>query len=106
MLQKHDKDLVTIHTWVLAARYTSIQEFEKKNANWICNYDFGTGELVLVLNKKIEPDVGRKGKPHYFGPTVVVKRLQSGAYLLAEVNGTVSHLKFVAFWLIPYYPCS
>jgi len=106
MLQKHDKDLVTIHTWVLAARYTSIQEFEKKNANWICNYDFGTGELVLVLNKKIEPDVGRKGKPHYFGPTVVVKRLQSGAYLLAEVNGAVSHLKFVAFWLIPYYPCS
>jgi len=87
---------------VLATRYVSIQDFEKINANWIYNYDFGTRELILVLNKKIEPDVGRKGKPHYFGPMVVVKCLQSSAYLLAEVNGTVSHLKFVAFQLIPY----
>jgi len=106
MLQKRNEDLATIHNCVLAARYTSIQGFEKRNANWICNYDFGTGELVLVLNKKIKPDVGRKGKPRYFGPMVVVKRLQSSTYLLVEVNGTVSHLKFAAFWLIPYQPCS
>jgi len=106
MLQKHDEDLVTIHNHVLAARYASVQDFEKRNANWICNYDFGTGELVLVLNKKIEPDVGRKGKPCYFGPMVVVKCLQSGAYLLAEVNGTVSCLNFAAFQLIPYQPRS
>jgi len=106
MLQKYDEDLATIHNRVLAARYTSIQDFEKRNANRICNYDFGTGELVLVLNKKIEPDVGRKGKPRYFGPIVVVKRLQSGAYLLAEVNGAVSRLKFAAFQLIPYQPRS
>jgi len=106
MLQKRDEDLATIHNCVLAARYASIQDFEKRNANQICNYDFGTGELVLVLNKKIEPDVGRKGKPRYFGPMVVVKCLQSGAYLLAEVNGTVSHLKFAAFRLIPYQPRS
>jgi len=84
MLQKHDEDLAIIYNRVLAARYASIQDFEKRNANRICNYDFGTGELVLVLNKKIKPDVGRKGKPCYFGP-MVVKRLQSGAYLLAEV---------------------
>jgi len=106
MLQKCDEDLATIHNCVLAARYASIQDFEKRNVNWICNYDFGTGELVLVLNKKIEPDVDRKGKPRYFGPMVVVKHLQSGAYLLAEVNGAVSHLKFAAFRLIPYQPRS
>jgi len=106
MLQKCDEDLATIHNCMLAARYASIQDFEKRNVNRICNYDFGTEELVLVLNKKIEPDVGRKGKPRYFGPMVVVKRLQSGAYLLAEVNGAVSRLKFAAFWLIPYQPCS
>jgi len=106
MLQKRDENLATIHNCVLAARYASIQDFEKRNTNWICNYDFGTGELVLVLNKKIKPDVGRKGKPRYFRPMVVVKRLQSGAYLLAEVNGAVSHLKFAAFWLIPYQPHS
>jgi len=106
MLQKRDEDLATIHNRVLAARYISIQDFKKRNANQICNYDFGTGELVLVLNKKIEPDVGRKGKPCYFGPMVVVKCLQSSAYLLAEVNGAVSCLKFAAFWLIPYQPRS
>ena len=37
---------------------------------------------------------------------VVVKCLQSGAYLLAEVNGAVLCLKFAAFQLIPYQPCS
>ncbi|KXN83425.1 Pol polyprotein, partial [Leucoagaricus sp. SymC.cos] len=67
-------------------------------------YDFGPGELVLVLNKKIKPNVGHKCKPRYFGPMVVVKRLRSGAYILAEVNGAVSHLKFVAFHIIPYHP--
>jgi len=50
--------------------------------------------------------MGRKGKPRYFRPIVVVKCLQSGAYLLAEVNGAVSRLKFTAFWLIPYQPHS
>jgi len=106
MLQKCDENLATIHNHVLAARYAFIQDLEKRNANRICNYDFGTGELVLVLNKKIEPDVGRKGKPRYFGPIVVVKRLKSSAYLLAEVNGAVSRLKFAAFQLIPYQPRS
>jgi len=72
MLQKRDEDLATIHNHVLAARYASIQDFEKRNANWIYNYDFGTGKLVLVLNKKIKPDVGRKGKSRYFGPMVTL----------------------------------
>jgi len=60
----------------------------------------------LVLNKKIKPDVDRKGKPCYFRPMVVVKHLQSSAYLLAEVNGAVSYLKFTVFWFISYHPCS
>jgi hypothetical protein len=60
----------------------------------------------LVLNTKIAPDVGHKCKPRYFGPMVVVKRLRSGAYILAEVNGAVSRLKFATFRLIPYHPRS
>jgi len=106
MLQKREEDLAEIHNRVLAARYTSTRDFEKKNANRIHNYNFHSGELVLVLNKKIEPDVGRKCKPRYFGPMVVVKRLQSGAYILAEINGAISCLKFAAFRLIPYHPRS
>ncbi|KAF8816470.1 hypothetical protein BYT27DRAFT_7063666, partial [Phlegmacium glaucopus] len=86
-------------------------DFEKKNANRIHDYNFKQGELVLVLNKKIEPDVGckcynysfNKCKPQYFGPMMVDKRLQSGAYILTEVNGAVSQLKFAAFHLILYH---
>ena len=62
MLQKHDKDLAKIHDCVLAARYASTQEFKKKNINCIVDYDFEAGELVLVLNKKIEPNVSQKCK--------------------------------------------
>jgi len=36
----------------------------------------------------------------------VVWRSRNGAYILVEVNRTVLHLKFAAFCLIPYYPCS
>ena len=37
---------------------------------------------------------------------VVVSRSQNGSYRLAEVDGTVSKLKFAAFRLIPYFPRS
>ena len=62
--------------------------------------------MVLVLNKWIKPKIGRKYKPRYFGPITVVWRSRNGAYILAEVNGTVSRLKFAAFRLIPYCPRS
>jgi len=72
MLQKYNKDLAEIHRHILAVYYTSIQNFKRKNANRIYNYDFKSGELVLVLNKQIEPKMGCKCKPHYLGPMVVV----------------------------------
>jgi len=33
---------------------------------------------------------------------VVVTQLQNGAYILSEVDGVISYLKFVTFCLIPY----
>ncbi|KXN92431.1 hypothetical protein AN958_07990 [Leucoagaricus sp. SymC.cos] len=106
MLQKHDEDLVQIYNKVLTARYASICKFKKKNANCVHNYDFSPGELVLVLNKKIEPDIGCKCKLQYFSLMVVVRCLHSSAYILAEINGTISQLKFAAFQLISYHPHS
>ena len=81
-----------------------MEDFIRKHENTIINYDFKPGEYILVLNKKIEPAVGQKGKPRYMGPWIVVRRLFSGAYRLAELNGALSKLKFAAFRLIPYYP--
>jgi len=106
MLQKHDEDLAKIHKCVLTACYAFTRDFKRKNANKVYNYDFKPGELVLVLNKWIKPKIGRKCKPCYFGPMAVVWRSRNGAYILAEVNGIVSRLKFAAFRLILYRPHS
>lgn len=102
-LERRDEDLAKIHDRVVRARFRSIADFEKIHRNVIHDYNFTPGELVLVLNKKIEKDVSRKCRPRYFGPMVVAARLQSGAYRLAEVNGALSRLKFAAFRIVPYH---
>ena len=88
------------------SRFASIADFERRFANSIHDYDFEPGSLILVLNKKIEPLSNVKCKPHYFSPMVVVKRSQNGSYRLAEVDGSVSKLRFTAFCLVPYHACS
>ena len=42
-------------------------------------------------------------KPRYLGPMVVLCWTTSRSYLLAELDGAVSRLRYAAFWLIPYY---
>ncbi|KAJ3503401.1 hypothetical protein NMY22_g18261 [Coprinellus aureogranulatus] len=102
-LERREEDLQLIRDRVIASRFASIEAFMQKFKNTIVDYDFKPGDLVLVLNKKIEPELGRKAKPRYYGPMVVVSRGSGGAYRLAEVNGAVSKLKYAAFRLIPYY---
>ncbi|KAF8815136.1 hypothetical protein BYT27DRAFT_7038868, partial [Phlegmacium glaucopus] len=102
-LERRDEDLAQVHERILKSRFASIHEFEKKHKNTIVDYDFKPGELVLVLNKKIEAEVGRKGKPRYYGPMMVAARLRSGAYRLAELNGALAKNKYAAFRIVPYY---
>ena len=42
-------------------------------------------------------------KPRYLGPMVVLCWTTGGSYLLAELDGAVSRLRYATFWLIPYY---
>jgi hypothetical protein len=102
-LAKRDKDLVRIHDNVIKSRFTSIAKFKKQFKNTIHDYNFQPGDLVLVLNKKIEPESNAKCKPRYFGPMIVVHRSTNGSYRLSEIDGALSKLKFAAFRLILYH---
>jgi hypothetical protein len=69
----------------------------------IREYNFKSGDLVLVRNSRIEKELDRKSKPRWFGPMTVVRRTEGGSYILAELDGTVSKLRIGATRLIPYH---
>jgi hypothetical protein len=101
-LQKRTKDLTAIKEKVLKARYSSICDFEKRFRESIKDYNFMPGALVLVRNSKVEYELSKKTKPRYLGPMVVVRHTKGGSYILAELDGTISKLRFAAFHVIPY----
>ncbi|OAX32308.1 hypothetical protein K503DRAFT_702238 [Rhizopogon vinicolor AM-OR11-026] len=101
-LQKRTNNLELMEAKVLKARYNSIKHFEATHK--ITDHNFAPGDLVLVRNSRIEAELSRKMKPRYLGPLVVLRRTIGGSYLLAELDGAVSKLRFAAFQLIPYYP--
>ena len=102
-LEKRQDDLAEIHDRVLQARFASIRQFEKHYAHSIKTYRFATGNLVLVRNSHVEMSLDRKTKPRWIGPMVVVRQTKGGSYILSELDGSVSKLRFAAFRIIPYH---
>jgi hypothetical protein len=102
-LEKRETDLDSIRDNVLKARFASVRQFEKQFKNTIRTLAFKSGDLVLVRNSAIETDLGRKTKPRYLGPMVVVRQTHAGSYRLAELDGAVSELRYAAFRLVPYF---
>ena len=84
----------------------SVKEFEKKFMHSIENFDCEPGSLVLVRNSKVDSSIGQKTKPRYLGPMVVVRRTAGGSYILAELDGSLSRLRFAAYRVVPYLPRS
>jgi hypothetical protein len=103
-LQKRPQDLAKVKELILKARYDSIRHFNEKYSNTIRDFNFSPGSLVLVRNSRYDTDVGSKTKPRYFGPMVVLRRTPGGSYILAELDGSISKLRFAAFRLVPYHP--
>jgi hypothetical protein len=102
-LQKRPEDLDTIWDRVIKACFTSIRQFKKKYANTIRVYQFTPGDLVLVRNSHVEASLDRKTKPQWIGPMVIVRQTTHGAYILTEMDGTISKLRFSAFRVILYH---
>ncbi|EIN06120.1 hypothetical protein PUNSTDRAFT_32250, partial [Punctularia strigosozonata HHB-11173 SS5] len=69
----------------------------------ILDYNFDSGALVLVRNSDNEKNLSGKTNPRYLGPMVVVRRNTGGAYVLAELDGSLSRLRYAAARLVPYH---
>ncbi|KIO11752.1 hypothetical protein M404DRAFT_109737, partial [Pisolithus tinctorius Marx 270] len=98
-LQRRQEDLRRVRQQVYKARCQTAKEFEQR----VKGYEFEPGALVLARNTRIEKELDRKTKPRYLGPMVVVRRTEGGSYLLAELDGSISRLRYAAFRLLPYY---
>jgi len=105
-LEMRKEDLNTIHNNVLKSHLASVRQFKKQYQNTILAYDFKPGDLVLIRNSGSDSHLGRKTKPRYIGPMVIIRRTPNGAYRLAELDGAVSKLRYAAFRIVLYFLCS
>ena len=103
-LQKRLKDVDTIRKRVLLSRFASLRQFEMQFKNRIQDSNYEPGDLVLVRNTRIEKELNQKTKPRYLGLMVVLRRTTGGSYLLAELDGMISKLRYAAFRLLSYFP--
>ncbi|PFH49267.1 hypothetical protein AMATHDRAFT_147977 [Amanita thiersii Skay4041] len=102
-LQKCRDQLQKICEQVYSARVTAAKRFEQEHPTVIKDFDFKKGDLVLIRNTAIEKALNKKMQAQYIGPLVVIARNKGGAYLIAELDGSVMDRPIAAFRVLPYF---
>ena len=102
-LQKRSEDVAKLRSKIYETRVREAREFEAKHRATIRDFDHKPRTMVLLRNTAIEKSLNKKTRRRFLGPYVVVSRNRGGAYVLAELDGTVFDRPVAAFRVHPFF---